>query len=1255
MKLQSLDISGFKSFVDPVEVKFSPGVTAIVGPNGCGKSNLSDAITWVLGEQSAKSLRGAKMEDIIFNGSAKRKPLGMAEVSLTLQAGSHRPEAVDGKITLGRRVFRTGESQYRLNGKVVRLKQIKELLMDTGLGIRAYSVIEQGKIGMILSGKPQERRKLLEEAAGITRYKARKRVAEIKLEETAGNLLRLDDIVSEVERSLRSLKRQASSARRYQAREREYHDLLKNVLLGRWARVQNHLGDLDRQLETLTSSDAERTAELLRDEATLAEGREELDALARVLGERHEKQAELAATIEGRQEFLKGSRQRSEEVGERLMMGRSQADNRRRQTSHDADNLGSLDERGQELLAERDEAARLVAEDNEKIAACQARVEAAKAQLETVRRQIAETLRGVEALRKERQQVQVESERRTYRRRFLGEERERLDGALKEADTTLSEADEKIATVSQGLEDKSGVRKGLEEALEMLLRRESETSDEVRQLENRLVTLEQRQRILVELSEEHAERRRALVDALAAAGIDEPRFLADESTPSEGWEHVIDHFLGDLADAVVLGEGDAALDLARKFAEIGSSGIFVRPLPAASAASEVDDPAVVESLAAALGLPEELAGSLPPAYLVDAAADAERLAAAHPGVAFISAEQLWALGGSLHVQSREAAPGVLARESELESIGQELPACQSSLEQSRQTLKNLVAERTRHATEIHRLGSEIASLQREAAVAQARRQDAATRRQKVADKHQIVATEDEEITAELATLGERRQDLDTRLAEAEQAQQDSAGEGDLAQAAVEEVQEERESLRTEAAGRRGRFELLEERLESHHQETKRIRGQITYAQEQLEIWTQEDTLLEQRLSELDLAMQQAEQELQGALEKRAATQDAVLEQQALLDTKRAEIRGLEEVIGKTRGRRDELRAEIGELRIRRAQVSQDSEHLSENYREVFKLAIPGTLPREPEPAEDEAAPEGDEAGAEASDAEADEATEDQPAEQAARDGETEDGRTGSEEIGDGDDEGGAEEFIEFKLLEDDVQIPDFEPAEMVQLEADLTRCKTILDRFGPVNVLAAKEYDEQLERETFLTAQRQDVAESVRRLQATIKEINEASSERFRETFAQVNAKFGELYTRLFRGGEAEMRLFDEEDILETGIEIIARPPGKRAQNIMLLSGGEKALTAVALLFALFETKPSPFCILDEVDAPLDDVNVLRFVETLKEMATETQFLIVTHNKLTMEVASTLYGVTMEERGVSKLVSVEMETVHPNVERAATA
>ncbi len=1251
MKLHSLDISGFKSFPDPVDVKFAGGITAIVGPNGCGKSNLVDAITWVLGEQSAKFLRGSKMEDVIFNGSSKRKPLGLAEVSLTLAADSSVAEAADGKITISRRVFRTGGSQYRLNGKVVRLKQIKDMLMDTGLGIRAYSVIEQGRIGMILSGKPQERRKLLEEAAGITRYKARKRIAEIKLEEATANLLRLDDIISEVQRALRSLKRQANAARRYQTREREYHQLLKNVLLGRWALVREDLIGLEVRLEELTGRDAELTATLHRDEATLAEGRESLDQLAAELAERHEDQAQLAATIEGRQEFLKGARQRSDEFVERLHSGRTQADERRRQASDYKHSLGTLDERTTELIRERDEAARVVAEDDEKIAACQSRVEDAADGLETLGQTLGTATKEATELSSELQRAKVEIERRTYRRHFLGEEGERLEKRLEEARTTLEEVDARVGEISGQLEENTERHDVVSSELEDLLRRESETNDEARHLESHLAGLEQRRRILVELSEEHAERRRALVERLGEVGLEDPSFLAEQATPPEGWEDAVDRYLSDLADAVVLGPDADAIDLARRLAELGGSGIFLRPLSEKPATEPtVDDPSLVQSLTEALGLTGELAAALPPAYLVQTSADAERLAAKHPGVAFISRDRLWAQGGALHVHGVDAAPGVLARESELEAIHTEIPDCSQRLEQAKATIKTLVAERTTRAVEANRLAQRIAELQREAAVAQARRQDAAARHEKLEGERRSVADEDGQLLLELGSLEGDSDDLEGSLAKAEMQVEQLREEVAEAQAAVEAAKEEREALRTAGAGRRGRLELLEERLESHNQEAARVQNQITYSEQQLAIWSREDDALQRRLGELEASMKEAEAQLQIALERQAETQDAVLAQQERLDARREDIRGLEDGIQSQRAGHEELRTEIEGLRVARAGVSQDAEHLSISYREEFKLALPGTLEKAPETQAGSEEPVAEDVGLQADEAQP-EALEDE----ASLETVVEASEEASDSEAEASDDAEAPAGEPFVWVEDDVEIPAPDRAALAENEAELAKCKAILERLGPVNVLAAQEYDEQFERNEFLTTQRLDVTDSVRRLQTTIAEINETSAERFRETFVQVNAKFGETFSRLFRGGEAEMRLFDEDDILDTGIEIIARPPGKRAQNIMLLSGGEKALTAVALLFALFQTRASPFCILDEVDAPLDDVNVLRFVETLKELAEDTQFLIVTHNKLTMEVASTLYGVTMEERGVSKLVSVEIEHVQPEVEQAATA
>jgi chromosome segregation protein len=1178
VKVQRLEISGFKSFVDPVEVRFAGGVTAIVGPNGCGKSNLSEAMTWVLGEQSAKSLRGGTMEDVIFNGTDSRKPLGMAECTLTLKTDPSFSRADDGVITISRRVFRGGESQYRLNGKLVRLKDVKDILMDTGLGIRAYSVIEQGKIGMILSGKPQERRKLIEEAAGITRYKARKSVAEVKLQEAMSNLLRLDDVISEVERALRSLKRQASAARRYQEKEKEYRELLEQVLLGRWSALFARLADLKTRIEDATSREAALAADLHRDEAALAAGRERLDEVARKMAERHQRVAELATTIEGRQEFLKANRQTVQEIGERAAQDRALADRREAEIAGHAEALESLEERRRELAAEREQAAQAVDEDDRQIAAAERDLKQVAARVEGFRGQLAAAANEINAARNRLQQAQIEAERGNFRRNRIDEEISQHAHEVKTAAEVLEMARSKVAAGEAALDARVDEAEKVTASLEATVRREAEAADRKRRLEDQLSGSRQRQKILAELSRAHAQRRAALEKALAAVGIDTPTFLAGQARALEGWERSLDVFLGSLADAVVLDQGESALDLAKALAGRSAAVVLERqPAGTAEGWPVVDDPAVVLSLGEALGLPEELATALPPAFLVRSAADAERLARRHPGFAFLSREGVWVQAGTFHVEGEVATPGVLERESELAGLAKSIPDLETQLRTAGADLDRLVAERARLARESNRLQSEVAQLRQELAVGKARMEDAAARHRRLAAEAETLTTEQQEILREIERIAEKRQLLQEEMAAAEARSAGLQEDFDRAQAELEAAKAHRESLRTESAGRRGRLELLDERLESLEREMGRLRAELDRGRAQVSSWREESDRLTGRRSELEAAIDRAESELQAALEHKAAAEEGVLEEQERLDVHRQDIRLLEEGIATHRERREAVRNEVEELRISQASLKQDAEHLAFTFREEF-----------------------------------------------------------------------SREDVQAELPEQ----PGEPRADLAELEAELARTKAALERLGPVNILAVQEHDEQEERYEFLTTQRADVANSVDSLKKTIKEINEASGERFSTTFQEVNKNFGEIFAHLFRGGEAEMRLMDEEDILESGIEILARPPGKRLQNLMLMSGGEKALTAIALLFALFRTKPSPFCILDEVDAPLDDVNTTRFADLLREMSSETQFIVITHNKITMEVASTLYGVTMEEKGVSKLVSVEMEEVQPEPQLA---
>lgn len=1174
-KLDGLQVSGFKSFVDPVRLDLAGTMTGIVGPNGCGKSNVCDAVCWVLGERSAKALRGETMEDVIFGGTQNRKPLGMAEVEITLVTDSSFEKAEDGRLSIGRRVHRSGESQYLLNGKTVRLKEIRDLLMDTGLGLRAYSVIEQGRIGQILSGKPQERRKLLEEAAGITKYKERRRIAEIKLEETRANLSRLDDIVLEVERSLRSLKRQAGAARRFKERRADYRELLNTVLLGRWTGLSSRLSTLGEQIADTSDREAKQTTELQKDEATLLAGREKLDGLARELGEKHRCEAELAARIEGRQEFIKGSRHHVEEIAERMTAGETLTESRQQQLACLRTQLEELGEKSEHLQVERQEAVSGVSEDDQKISEIELSATEAERRLEALRQRLLHAINDVNGLRNQLHQVQVEREKGDLQLRHLAEE-------FAEKLRDLQQTGEQLSGAEAELERLVGRVRAREDELQQLESELASASGERKRIEERRLSgvkerdaLRHRREVLSELEHVQRARRDDMRRALAAVGVDEPEFFGDRLEVPAGWERSLDLFLGELEDAVLLPEQHDGLELARVLTDGRVTGHLLEPNDDPDARPlEVDDAAVGLSVAEALNLPDSLAAALPMAYFVESRADARRLARVYPGIAFISRDRMWAEGGVLHVQGEAARPGALAREHEVAEISESLPPLETMVEQADEEIESLTVRETELQVQREDLMQRLAERRKEMAVADARKTDLDSRHRRLSVERTTLEAERIEIDQALTLLTDRSSGLEGDLERSDTQHSRLEADLDRAQKDVDSVREQRETTRTTGVSRRGRLELIDHRIESHQDEVFRVECDVRETDHEIAAWDEERQRLETRRREITEATANADTELQSALENRESAQAEAQKQQGELDEEREGLRSLEQRIEVSRRERDELREAIAELRVEEASHRQDGEHLSEQFREQFEEELPDHAPEVQE--------------------------------------------------------------------------------NLAELEADLARLKDRLDRTGPVNLLAAEEFTEQETRHSFLTEQRADVIASVESLRNTIRETNETSSERFLKTFMQVNESFGQTFVELFRGGQAEMRLLDEDDVLESGIEILARPPGKRLQNIMLLSGGEKALTAIALLFALFRSKPSPFCILDEVDAPLDDINTLRFVEMLKQRSSETQFIVITHNKLTMESMSRLYGVTMQERGVSSLVAVDFDELHPQ-EAAATA
>jgi len=1170
LKIDRLHLSGFKSFVDPTTVEFAGGLTAIVGPNGCGKSNIADSVIWSMGERSAKSLRGGKMEDVIFAGSEGRKPLGMAEVTMEMTTDDPSfPGSDDGKVSITRKVFRSGEGKYLINGRNARLKDIRSLLMDTGLGLRGYSMIEQGQIGMILSGKPQERRKLLEEAAGITRYKDRRRVTEIKLEEAKANLSRLDDILSEVARAVRSLKRQANAARRYREAQSQRADLLRGVLLGRWSRVHGQLTRLRKEIEGRVDREAELTAALHKDEAAVAEQRQDEDSFTRELAEKHRLDSELAARIEGKQEFLRGSKQRQEEVKERIVSTRGLIDNQRARQVELRNEVASLTDREQALLDELQGAANALSDDESRSSDVAKLVAESRARLESTRGSLLTSLSAVNDLRNRLHREQVEAEKGDLKLNHL-------EAALTENSKQLEETEASVAESAGQLDglatkvrhetaalDDARTRLGAHE-------RRSESLDGMRSdLKHELVTLEQRRELLAELVAARRERLRLFAATLAEAGLPQVTLLSERFKVPEGWARSLDLYLGELADAAILPNDEDGLRLARFLLDEAAGGRLVRSLAETPLPLEVQDSAIISSLGAALSLPSDLAAALPPAFLVESAADAERLARRHPGAAFLAREGVWAEAGVLHVGG-DSQPGLLASEEEVADLTRRIPPLSERLAETVAEIDRIAAEARTERESIAALEQVHAESRQQMAVLGARRDDLTARANRLSVEGETARTEMEETGRELELLAERRRNLQLEFTRAETRHAELEQSFDAQQKEADAARLQREEASTEGASKRGRHQLIEQRLESHLTGVQRISSEIDDIDLQVVGWKREGETLEARKGEIERAIDEAELELQQALEGRADSQEALLAAQQQLDVMRSGLQEIEQRLKGLRDERDTVRSQLGDLRVEQATHAQDAEHLQSEYHKEFDE----DLPEQPEEA----------------------------------------------------------------------------PANLAEMEVDFERCETLLERLGPVNLLAAEEHEEHVERHEFLTTQRADVADSVEKLRRTIKELNEESSERFLATFHEVNETFAKTFVELFRGGQASMRLMDEDDPLDSGIEIVARPPGKRLQNLMLLSGGEKALTAIALLFGLFRTKPSPFCILDEVDAPLDDVNTVRFVQMVQKMAEETQFVVITHNKITMEAASRLYGVTMQERGVSKLVAVELDAVQPRRE-----
>jgi chromosome segregation protein len=1265
LKLRKVELVGFKSFCEKTHLTFSgTGLSCIVGPNGCGKSNIVDAVSWVLGEQSHKLLRAERMADCIFNGTAKRPPMGLAEVALTLvdtelaeaarrvlgdsepvaisaEIGADATEALPpfadaaesaetapveiesgptavsddktyrkpraaqkpaaqsrpGEVIVGRRLYRSGQSEYLINGRTARLRDIQELFMGIGLGPDSYAIIEQGRIGQVLSSKPSDRRAIIEEAAGITKYKTKKRLAEAKLESSKLNLSRVNDIFVEVEKQLASLKRQASRARRYAEIREQMRSLLRVVLASKARRLES-------EAERLAVSLAETTKMEEKQSQSLAELEAEQERLDRRV-------YELDAELRQNQNLIGQAALELDRAENRILFNRQRGE--------------ELAERARHLASEREQAAAQLAHIESRVTAQDAivtRLQEEGAQLESALAELAARSSELSAISHSAEARIAESRRQVH-----------------EFDQALSQVQDAQAQAEQLLAHHSGALERLEKSEQSLLeeslhyREGSQAADlrwqaateRTRLLERSVTDAQQRLANYRRDQAEMASRCDALRDSLAAvrarrhalgqvlsdrsystetvqklfASNDQGAtrnfravgLLADYAEVEPPYETAVEQFLRDELEYVVVETFDharAGIALLRE--EFGGRATFfvdslrsldlrdqdiVAPFPQESGVSRLDR--LVEFRDPLGPAAKQFLPRLRSAFLVEAPEAAERLARENPSYIFLTPDGTCYHGRAV-TGGRPTEAGPLATKRELRALESETSRLESGLTELQSAVERLESERQQAERSLEQM----------------------TQEQVDAGKKVVAATlERDQARAELARLST---ELAACQCEVEHLRRDAHAAKQKAQHAIAEreaILKAREAAECDMAEATALINEVRQSAQAHHDEVAIKRAEKAAMAERLSGATA-----------VALRIKEEREELLARLSSLSAQQSTIQGEEADLLRLSEEQRQQLELLRTERehGERQkaDLEREWNQTRLRTSEV----DNALRSGRQTLSELREGRNRHEVERARNDAEREHLRA---ACLSELNAHPEDLLAEQDA-------------------------------LLEGD---------DLAASEAQYQEMKSRAEAMGPVNMMALEEYNECEQRFRFLERERADLLQSIADTQQTIGELDLISRQKFEEAFAIINAHFASAFQTLFGGGTGQMRLSEPDSSGEAGIDIATQPPGKRLQNVLLLSGGEKALAALALLIAVFRYQPSPFCILDEVDAPLDETNVGRFAQMLTEMSADAQFIVVTHNRRTMEMASVLYGVTMQEPGVSKLVSVNWEQARSSASHAA--
>lgn len=1234
MRIKSLQLHGFKSFVDRTVFSFDSGMTCVVGPNGCGKSNVVDAIKWVMGEQSARKLRGKGMDDVIFAGSENRPPIGMAEVALTFDnIDGQAPAAYTAysEIEIARRLYRSGESEYLMNKQPARLKDVHDFFRDTGIGLRGYTIVEQGKVAEIVSAKPEDRRGLIEEAAGIGKYKARRREAEGKMKSTEQNLVRVNDVLGEIKRQIGTLERQAKKAARYKRLHETQRILELSLAADERARLHTQVAEESASLAALR--DAILVAETQLAERELAEQQQRIAMTEaekavtagseRLFGIRSE-----IKSLEGRIEFARRERDSLEESTEA----------RRGELAQLAEQLQVAENEHRTTRAELEQLESGLAEEKAGIEAAEREVQVAQEALRTLesergRKNSAHVELLTSAARLEDRIANLRDRQSAIDLRLRG-----VDADVEAQQTQASEAGRLQSSLEEGLRNLLASRDQFQEQLLLAMRHH----EEAKLAQRAAVEADQVAARAAQITRARYDSLREVVEGrqdigagarhLLAAG---PELGADlgvqglvrellEADPEV--ERAVEAVLSERAEAIVIGESAGAIRALEKLRSDGAGrGVFVVQGHSAGLASGIvpfGEPllARVRPRAGAEALARRLLGEV---YLVSSLEETfQHFGSARLPATFVTVSgDLATPDGVVQGGGESKASGMLTRAREVRELEAEVGRLDRLAEDARAANRASEAALSRASEELENLRNR----QHTAALAVANHEkdlERSTERVKrIGEVRESRVAERGDLLNEQGSLGD---DLERSI----QQLSERRTERDASQRAVDAVGLQISSAGRELSRCESRVAELRVAYRARDEHRLRLRETATRA-EQSERETR--SWIERRHQEIESArvrrealqeeIEQAEHGLAGQLEAEETARAASEELRQRFEEASAEVARIEDALRALRSDLSQIRDKTSHAELKLSEARMRLDHQADTVRERWAVEIEqwrlpslSELAGEPESIGD--------ALAAAAESEAQSLTSE------SAEGDDEESETTMTPVSA---QREARRNLELAML----------PTEERQRECEKVR-KALL-ALGDVNLGAIEEHEELSERLRFLSEQKDDLEGTLASLREAIARINRTSRQRFRETFDLVSKHFSENFPRLFGGGKASLELTDSDDVLEAGVDIMAMPPGKRLQNVNLLSGGEKTMTALALLVAVFQVRPSPFFLLDEVDAALDDANVGRFNQLITEMSSQSQFVVITHNKRTIEVADMLYGVTMEQKGVSKLVSVVLK------------